>query len=265
MPKGSDQGLCAQTPQSALDRKPGPLGGGQRTLEVNESENTLVGRRLMTIEQILAILRETPNRLSVLTGGAIVAHLHASPEPGEWSVAEVLAHLRSCADVWGEAIETIVVNDHPTIRAVNPTTWIETTDYRELGFGPSLRAFTRQRDRQSALLGHLRNEGWSRSATVLGAGKPLELTAHSYADRLARHERAHWRQVEKTLEALASGTPSRRSRAASASSRRRSGGDRPGPLSWRARYVPLISASTPVAHRSDRRAAGSHCRPQRMR
>lgn len=170
-----------------------------------ESENTVVARRRMTIEQILAILRETPDRLGVLTGGAIASQLRASPEPGEWSVADVLAHLRSCADVWGDAIETIVVNDHPTIRAVNPTTWIETTKYRELRFGLSLQAFTRQRDRQSALLGQLRDEGWSRSATVLGGGKPLELTVHSYADRLARHERAHWRQVEKTLETLSHG------------------------------------------------------------
>jgi hypothetical protein len=37
---------------------------------------------------------------------------------------------------------------------------------------------------------------------VLGAGKPLESTVHSYADRLARHERTHWRQVAKTVRAL---------------------------------------------------------------
>jgi len=161
-----------------------------------------MARRPMTIEQILTTLRHTPDRLRALTAGATESRLHASPEPGEWSATEVLAHLRSCADVWGSAIETIIATDRPTIRAVNPTTWIEKTNYRELDFAPSLRAFSRQRDGQLGLLGRLRNEDWSRTATVLGAGRPLALTVHSYADRMARHERAHWRQMEKTIRSL---------------------------------------------------------------
>jgi uncharacterized damage-inducible protein DinB len=162
-----------------------------------------VTRQLMTTEQILSILRQTPDRLIELTAGVTASQLRVAPESGAWSVAEVLAHLRSCADVWGDAIETIIGTDHPTIRAVSPTTWIKSTDYREIEFAPSLQAFTRQRDRQLALLGRLPTEGWSRTATVLGGGNPLELTVRSYADRLARHERTHWRQAARTVKALA--------------------------------------------------------------
>jgi len=156
----------------------------------------------MTMEQVLSVMRDTPDRLRCLTGDLTEARLHAAPEPGEWSVAEVVAHLRSCADVWGRAIETIVMTDHPIIRAVSPNTWIKSTDYRELAFASSLRAFSKQRDQLLALLGDLPDQGWSRSATVLGGGRPLELTVHSYANRLARHERTHWRQVAKTVRAL---------------------------------------------------------------
>ncbi len=161
-----------------------------------------MARQLMTMEQILSILRDTPERLRGLTGDLTEAELHAAPEPGEWSVTEIAAHLRSCADVWGQAIEAIAVTDHPTIRAISPTTWIKSTDYRELAFASSLQAFGKQRDQLLALLGRLPDQGWSRSATVLGGGRPLELTVHSYADRLARHERTHWRQVAKTVRAL---------------------------------------------------------------
>ena len=161
-----------------------------------------MARQLMTMEQILSILRDTPERLSGLTGDLTEAKLRAAPEPAEWSVTEIAAHLRSCADVWGQAIETIAVTDHPTIRAVSPTTWIQSTDYRELAFASSFQAFTKQRDQLLDLLGQLPDQGWSRSATVLGGGRPLELTVHSYADRLARHERTHWRQVAKTVRAL---------------------------------------------------------------
>ena len=159
-------------------------------------------RQLMTADQVVSILRETPGRLRDLASGLSDAQLHAAPEAGEWSVTEIVAHLRSCADVWGDAIEAIVMTDHPTIRAVSPVTWIKRTDYREQQCGASLQAFTEQRDRLLAVLAQLPDQGWSRGATVLGGGRPLELTVHSYASRLARHERSHWRQVAKTVSAL---------------------------------------------------------------
>jgi hypothetical protein len=161
-----------------------------------------MARQLMTIQQELSILRDTPGRLRDLASGLTEARLRAAPEPDEWSVTEIVAHLRSCADVWGDAIEAIAATDHPTIRAVGPVTWIRNTDYRELKFAVSLQAFTKQRGRLLALLEQLPDDGWSRSATVLGGGRPVEITIHSYADRLARHERTHWRQTAKTVRAL---------------------------------------------------------------
>jgi hypothetical protein len=77
-----------------------------------------MARQLMTVEQILSILRDTPDHLSGLPGDLTEATLHAAPEPGEWSVTEIAAHLRSCADVWGAAIETIAV---PTTRPYEPS------------------------------------------------------------------------------------------------------------------------------------------------
>jgi hypothetical protein len=161
-----------------------------------------MARQLMTIEQNLSILRSTAGRIGDLTSGLTDAQLHASPEPGEWSVTEIVAHLRACADVWGDAIEAIATIEHPTIRAVSPVTWIKSTDYRELRFASSWQAFIRQREGLLVLLGRLPQQGWARSATVLGGGRPLELTIHSYVNRMARHERTHWRHVAKTVRAL---------------------------------------------------------------
>jgi hypothetical protein len=156
----------------------------------------------MTAEEILGVLRKTPDRLVAVTGAANPAQLRTSPEPDAWSATEILAHLRSCSDVWGDAIETIVANEQPTIRAVNPRTWIHRTGYRELEFRPSLQAFTAQRHALLSLLGQLEEKDWSRGATVLGGGKPLELTVHSYAGRLAYHERTHWKQLARTVASM---------------------------------------------------------------
>ncbi len=158
--------------------------------------------RPLTLEQNLALLAATPSRLADLTEGLTPVQLLTSPEPGEWSARDVLAHLRACADMWGKCILVILSEDRPTIKAVNPTSWIKKTDYLEQEFQPSLRAFTAQRAALLAMLNPLPPEAWSRTATVTGAGKPLERSVHTYAQRLAKHERSHINQIERIVNTL---------------------------------------------------------------
>ena len=159
--------------------------------------------KYLPIDQIVAILTETPPRLAKLTSGLAPAHLQTAPGAGEWSASEVLAHLRACDDVWGSYyIMTILAEDNPTIKARNPRTWIKDTDYLQQDFQSSLRAFAKQRKKLLAVLETLSAEDWARTNTLVGAGKPLQQTLLSHADGLARHERAHLKQIERTLHAL---------------------------------------------------------------
>ena len=130
------------------------------------------------------------------------AQLLATPGPDEWSANEVLGHLRACADVWGECIMTILAEDKPTIRAVNPRTWIESTDYVDQAFRPSLQAFASQRAHLMTVLGPLAPASWARAATVTGAGNALTRTVLVYGQRMARHERPHVTQIRRIAESL---------------------------------------------------------------
>ncbi len=150
----------------------------------------------------MTLLPETPRRIAELTAGLTTAQLQAAPSPGEWSANEVLAHLRSCADVWGGCIAAILDQDKPTLRAVDPRTWIKGTDYLEQKFRPSLQAFTAQRAELLAVLETLRPEGWSRTATVTGAGKALIRTVQFYAQWMARHERTHVKQIMRIASTM---------------------------------------------------------------
>ena len=159
--------------------------------------------KYLPIEKILAILKATPPCLEKITAGLAPTQLHTAPSLGEWSVNEVLAHLRACNDVWGDYyIMTILSQDNPTIKAMNPHTWIKNTDYLEQEFQPSLRAFTKQRKKLLAILEPLPTKDWARTNTLIGAGKPLQQTLTSHADGLARHERAHLKQIERIINAL---------------------------------------------------------------
>ena len=156
-------------------------------------------RPLPPPEQLLTLLAEASPRIASATKGVSAAHLRAVPPGDEWSPNDVLAHMRSCADVWGDSIRRVLAENEPTIRAINPRRWIRDTNYPDLTFGPSFRAFAKQRAGLLDALRPLPAKAWSRTATVTGAGKPLRLTVHHYVDRLAVHERAHVKQIERMV------------------------------------------------------------------
>jgi DinB superfamily len=159
-------------------------------------------KSLLSIEQILTLLAKTAPHITELTAHLVPAKLQGGSGADEWSANDVLAHLRSCADVWGNCMMEIVAHKMPTIRAVNPATWIKSTDYPEQKFLSSLGSFSGQRTGLLAFLAPLSPNEWSRTATVTGAGAPLILSLHSYAHRLARHERTHVKQIERMADAV---------------------------------------------------------------
>jgi hypothetical protein len=161
-----------------------------------------VPSRPLDPDHILTLLADAPPRIGALTARLSPAEARTAPGEGEWSANEVLAHLRACSDVWGGCIARIVADDYPTLRAVNPRTWIKRKNYPRLDFGTSLRAFGRQRAELLAVLEKLPPEDWSRAAKVTGAGKPLERTVLFYANWLARHERRHVDQIEQIVRTL---------------------------------------------------------------
>ncbi len=160
-----------------------------------------MARVKLPVDELLTVVTETPQRIAALTAGVSETILHAAPVD-EWSANDVLAHLRACADVWGDNIAVMLAEDKPTIRAVNPRTWIKRTDYNELKFQPSLRAFAAQRVELLAMLQVLTPREWSRTALLLGGGSPLEPTVLDYAQRLARHERPHVKQIARVVQAM---------------------------------------------------------------
>ena len=156
--------------------------------------------RLLDAGEILRILEDGPGKIDAATTRASDEMLAERPSPNEWSPNEILAHLRACQDVWGDVrVVRMLEDDHPVLRAVNPRTWLEQTDYRGLPFGRSLGAFTEQRRRFVSLVSSLTPDQWSRDGTFTGGGKSRTYTVHTEMDALARHERSHIRQLERLL------------------------------------------------------------------
>jgi hypothetical protein len=152
------------------------------------------------IERILSLLAQTPDRISIMSIGYENTRLTFKPDETAWSANDILAHLRSCADVWGKSILAMISNDHPTLRYVSPRTWVRKTNYPTLEFRVSLEGFTRQRNELLQTLQALAIGDWSRGATFTGTVNGREQTVLSYARRMAQHESEHCEQLEKLLE-----------------------------------------------------------------
>src|SRR5258706_15984890 len=144
----------------------------------------------------LKLLDVTPRRLMKITKSLDEARLQRRTEKEIWSVNDILAHLRACADVWGDSIEQMLSDENPTVLYRHPRQWIKKTDYPKLSFHESLQAFTAQRKKLLKVLKHLPFEDWSRAATIKG----LEHTVFTQVRRMATHENVHCEQIENLLQ-----------------------------------------------------------------
>jgi hypothetical protein len=159
-----------------------------------------VASRDLTVEEIMAILPETPRRIGSLTEGLTAAQLRASPEPDAWSVNDVLAHLRACHDVLGGNILRIVAEEAPAWKGMSPRAWIKNTDYPGWEFAPAFAAFEAQRAELLDVLEPLPMATWSRTATVTGMlGETRLYSARYYGSWMAAHERAHWKHIAQII------------------------------------------------------------------
>jgi hypothetical protein len=159
----------------------------------------------MPAETILTVLSENPGRLAAGTAGATAERLRERTGAEPWSATDVLAHIRSCCDVWGGYIGRMLREDGPRIQAVSPRRWIDRTPYRELDFGDSLRDWAAQRTELLGVLEPLAEADWQRGATVTGERRVRVPSVQSYAEILARHERQHVDQIPQILRANGGG------------------------------------------------------------
>jgi hypothetical protein len=151
---------------------------------------------------VLEMLETTPRRIASVTRRLSDGELNWKAAADSWSINEVLAHLRCCADVWGESIRKILEQDQPAFRYVSPRGWMKKTNYLELEFKASFLAFITHRQELLKILRALPAEDWSRRANVKTATKVREETVLSYARRLADHEFSHCEQVDRVMHAL---------------------------------------------------------------
>lgn len=148
------------------------------------------------IEWILDALKDAPQRIGAVSKGMPLARLHAQADQKTWSVNDILAHIRSSSDVWGDSIEAMLTQEMPKLPDIHPRKWIKQTNYPELDFHLSFKAYAEQRKKLLRTLTKLSFEEWSRGAMI---GSRIH-TVFTQARRIAKHDSDHCNQIEGMLK-----------------------------------------------------------------
>ncbi|MGE5073975.1 MAG: DinB family protein [Anaerolineae bacterium] len=147
-------------------------------------------------EAIVAKLEAMPRRLAGMTAGAVESRLRTAPGRKSWAAADILAHLRACADLWGNSIYAMLAATDVELPDIDERKWARAARYAEVTFKESLQAYTLQRNNLVRVLRGLTPAAWERSALIFGRRH----TVFSQARRMAKHEQEHSGQIESLLQ-----------------------------------------------------------------
>lgn len=145
-----------------------------------------------------AILRSTPAAIGTLTASLPPQAWSLPPRPREWSLTEIVCHLRDVeADLNLPRFERVLREENPFLPSVDTNAWAEVRGYAEQGGPAALHSFTAARVATLELLARLSPEQWLRPArhSIFGPTTLRELVKIT-----ASHDRLHVQQIKQVLD-----------------------------------------------------------------
>jgi hypothetical protein len=155
----------------------------------------------VTIErtEIIAILRRVPDEVQSACEGLSDEELRRRPREGDWSLLELVCHLRDDADEDGLRVRRLVEEENPTLVPYDQEARAIERDY--LGEDPG-KAVTALRAFWSGLayqLENLSDAEWASSGEHPEIGR---VTVRSRAERQVEHSREHLAQMRGVRAAI---------------------------------------------------------------
>jgi DinB superfamily len=135
-----------------------------------------------------------PRKLAALTKGLNKKRLTRRPEPGKWSVAEILAHLADAELVVGYRLRLILASNGTAIQAFDQDAWADTFSYSRRDPKTSLDTFRVLRENNLRLLSSVPRGLWKNYGQHQERGQ--ESVDH-IVRMMAGHDLNHMLQIEK--------------------------------------------------------------------
>ncbi len=166
-----------ETPQQYIARILGNLGG----------------------KNALAVQRATPAKLAKAVKGLTPAQLRRQAEPGKWSIAQIIAHLRDAEIVVGFRMRMAIAQSGSPLQSFDQDLWAEHCGYSKEDARRALHEFQVLREGNHRLLKRIPRAAWENFGMHAERGK--ETVAHM-TRMIAGHDVNHLRQVEDLARLL---------------------------------------------------------------
>ena len=141
-------------------------------------------------------LRVTVRDLLALTSGATPDQLAKAPAEGEWSAAQVVAHLTDAELVYSVRLRMVLIDDHPALAAYDENAWA--ARFGALDEDPkfTVARWRALREHNLRLFRSLAAAEWERAGLHEERGR---LTVAAIAELMADHDRTHLDQIRTAL------------------------------------------------------------------
>ncbi len=140
------------------------------------------------IQDLLERFRRGGELLAMSTTGAAGAELDFIPEPGKWSVRQIVCHLADSEVVASMRFRQTIAEENPTIQWYDEKAWAENLDYAKKKLSQAVETFRRARADNFELLKDLPEETFSRTANHSRDGSvTLSGLLKNYAEHLENH------------------------------------------------------------------------------
>jgi hypothetical protein len=144
-------------------------------------------------EDAIRVQKATAAKLKKLIHGLAPKQLKWKPEPGKWSIAEILAHLADAEIVVSWRMRSIIGANGTAVQAFDQDAWASVFQYGKRDAKHSLEVFRVLRENNLAMLKALPRESWDHFGMHAERGK--ETIAH-LTRMYAGHDTNHVRQIE---------------------------------------------------------------------
>jgi hypothetical protein len=159
------------------------------------------------IPELLERLRRGAELVAVSITGAAGSELDFVPEPGKWSIRQIVAHLSDSEIAAAMRLRRIIAEENPKLEAYDQDAWANNLDYGRRKPSQSLETFRRIRAENYELLKELPEAAFDRVGLHSERGP---LTLKRLTQLIAEHAESHAAQLRarraefKTFKAGAS-------------------------------------------------------------
>jgi hypothetical protein len=137
--------------------------------------------------------------IAVCITGAAGSELDFVPQPGKWSIRQIVCHLADSEMVGAERFRRVVAEDNPVLLAFDQDAWARHLDYGRRKITHALESFRRLRGENHELLKELPESAFVRAGIHTERGP---LTLRDLVVIYAEHAEKHAIQIRETRAAF---------------------------------------------------------------